>query len=126
MTIYRGIGLAIVFCWFFFGGIGHFMATEFFVNIVPPFVPYPHAAVYVSAVFELLGALGVLIPATRRWAGYGLILLTLCVSPANVYMWMYPERFPEFSPVFLSLRLLIQVLLLACIWWSTQESRPTR
>lgn len=123
MSLYRKLGLGIVFCWFFFGGIGHFVATDFFTSIVPPYVPSPRTVVYVSGVFEILGALGILIAATRFWAGIGLFLLTLCVTPANVHMWMHPEQFEGFSPTMLSLRLVIQVLLLACILWSTQPPR---
>ncbi|MGH8530569.1 MAG: DoxX family protein [Nevskiales bacterium] len=120
MSIYRKIGLGIVFAWFFFGGIGHFLMTDFFVSIVPPYVPYPRAAVYLSAVFELLGAFGVLIAATRQWAGWGLILLTLAVTPANVHMWLHPEQFSQYHPELFGLRLAIQAVLLICIWWSTR------
>lgn len=123
MSLYRKLGLGIVFCWFFFGGIGHFVATDFFISIVPPYVPSPRTMVYVSGVFEILGAIGVLIAATRFWAGIGLFLLTICVTPANVHMWMHPEQFEGFSPTMLSLRLVIQVLLLACILWSTQPPK---
>ncbi len=123
MSRYRKLGLGIVFCWFFFGGIGHFIATDFFTSIVPPYVPSPRTVVYVSGVFEILGAIGVLIAATRFWAGIGLFLLTICVTPANVHMWMHPEQFEGFSPTMLSLRLVIQVLLLACILWSTQPPK---
>ena len=57
MKIPQKIGLAIVFSWFFFGGVGHFVITDFFVSIVPPSIPWPLAAVYVSGVFEILGAI---------------------------------------------------------------------
>lgn len=114
------IGLAIVFGWFFFGGIGHFVMTDFFVNIVPPYVPNALMMVYVSGLFELLGAFGILLPATRRLAGLGLFVLTLCVTPANVHMWLHPDLFPDFPAWTYSVRLVIQVLFLACIWWSTQ------
>ena len=51
-------GLAFVFLWFLIGGIAHFVATEIEMRIVPPYVPWPRAAVLVSGVFELLGAAG--------------------------------------------------------------------
>ena len=86
---------------------------------MPPYIPFHLAAVYVSGVFEILGALGLLFARTRRLAGMGLFILTIAVSPANIYMWMNPALFPDVSEFFLSLRLLVQVLLLACIWWST-------
>lgn len=119
MTI-KNLGLAIVFFWFFGGGIGHFVMTDFFVSIMPPYIPLHLELVYISAVFEILGAVGILIPRFRVWAGNGLIVLTLCVSPANVHMWLNPELFPDVTPAFLSTRLVIQVLLLLCIWWSTR------
>ena len=117
---YKLAGLAFVFLWFFGGGIGHFVATGFFVGIVPPYIPWPLAAVYVSGVFELLGAFGLIPQATRPWAGWGLLLLIACVTPANVYMWQHPELFPKFPPALLGIRLVIQVLLVMVVWWSTR------
>ena len=112
------IGLAIVFLWFFIGGIAHFAATELEATIVPPYIPWPVAAVLVSGVFELLGAAGILVPSLRRAAGIGLFLLTLAVTPAHFYMLQQPELFnvPLWA---LWLRLPVQVALLALIWWST-------
>ena len=115
-------GLSFVFLWFFIGGIGHFVATDFFVRIVPPYIPLPLMAVYVSGVFELIGAFALFSPALRPWAGYGLLLLIVCVTPANLWMWQHPDLFPQFPPPALSLRLVIQVLLIAVVWWSTQPA----
>lgn len=113
--------ISFVFIWFAVGGLGHFVAADFFIRIVPPYIPYPEAAVYVSGVFELLGAIGLLLPQWRRLAGIGLFALTLCVTPANVHMFLHPEQFalmpqPWLSGV-LGFRLLLQVFLLFCIWW---------
>lgn len=120
MTLARRIGLGIVFCWFFFGGIGHFVIPGFFISIVPPWVPWPAAAVYVSGVIEIALALALLRPAWRSLAGIGLIALTLAVTPANVHMWLNPHLFPDVPEPVLSIRLVVQVMLLACIWWSTR------
>jgi len=116
------IGLAIVFLWFFIGGIAHFVATDLEATIVPPYIPWPVAAVVVSGVFELLGAAGILVPSLRRAAGIGLFLLTLAVTPAHIYMLQQPELFnvPLWA---LWLRLPIQVALLALIVWSTWKPR---
>jgi uncharacterized membrane protein len=97
----------------------HFITPEFFLAIMPPYVPYHGAAVAISGVFEILGALGLLFKRSRRMAGIGLFVLTLSVSPANIYMSMNPELFRDVSELALTIRLVIQLLLLACIWWST-------
>jgi uncharacterized membrane protein len=127
----KSAAIAFVFIWFLLGGLGHFVTTSFFVGIVPPYIPWPELAVYVSGVFELLGAAGLLLPRWRRSAGLGLFLLTLCVTPANVHMWLHPERFPLMPQPWLSLvlsfRLLVQAFLLFCIWWGPirQPAAPT-
>lgn len=119
MSLAKRLGLAWVFLWFLPGGLGHFLKQDFFVSIVPPYIPWPVAAVEVSGVFEILGAIGVLLPATRRAAGIGLFLLTLAVTPANVWMLQHPELYPAFPVSALKWRMLIQVALLANIWWCT-------
>lgn len=113
-------GVAFVFMYFMLGGIGHFVFTQFFVNIVPAYIAWAHAAVYISGVFEILGALALCIPTLRRLAGWGLFALTLAVTPANIHMWLNSELYPDFPPALLALRLVIQVGLLWLIWWSTK------
>lgn len=125
MTLRRKLGLGFVFLWFFGGSIGHWFGRAFFISIVPPYIPYPEAAVYVSGVFEMLGAIGLCIAATRRWAGLGLFVLTICVTPANLHMFLHPELFPDVPRAFLGLRLVIQAFLLALVWWSTQTTDET-
>lgn len=129
LSLSKTAAIAFVFVWFFVGGLGHFVTPDFFVKIVPPYIPYAKAAVFVSGIFELAGAIGLLLPQWRRRAGIGLFLLTLCVTPANVHMWLHPEQFPllpepYLSPV-LTLRLLIQVFLLFCIWWGPIRKSAT-
>jgi uncharacterized membrane protein len=122
IPILKRIGLVLVFLWFLLGGVAHFSLTETEMRIVPAWIPWPRAAVLISGVFELLGAVGVLIPMTRRAAGIGLFLLTIAVTPANVFMLQHAELFnvPRWA---LIVRLPFQVLLLALILWSTW-SRP--
>ena len=118
----QAAGLLFIFLWFFIGGIMHFVATDTEARIVPPWMPWPVAAVLVSGVFELLGAVGILYPPTRKAAGIGLFLLTIAVTPAHVYMLQRPELFPV--PLWaLWLRLPVQLGLLWLIWWSTWKQR---
>ncbi len=53
--------------------------------MVPPFVPFPGAMVYLTGVLELLGAVGLFLAATRRAAGLGLTALFVVLLPANIY-----------------------------------------
>lgn len=113
---WRLAALVFVFLWFSIGGIAHFAATDIEMGIVPPYIPWPRAAVLISGVFELLGAAGLLWHATRRAAGIGLFLLTLAVTPVHFYMLQHPALFdiPYWA---LALRLPVQVALLGVIAW---------
>jgi uncharacterized membrane protein len=120
-------GLAFVFLWFFLGGIAHFVATGAEMRIVPPSIPWPRAAVLVSGVFELLGAFGLLWRPARRAAGWGLFALTIAVTPANVHMLRDAELFGSVPYWVLVVRLPVQVVLLALIYWSTAPTQlPAR
>lgn len=114
----RLAGRIFVSLWFFIGGIAHFVASETEVRLVPPYIPWPHAAVWVSGVFELLGATGLLFARTRRASGLGLFALTVLVTPVHIYMLQRPELF-EVPFWLLVLRLPLQVALLTLIAWST-------
>ena len=122
LKVARYIGLAVVFAWFMLGGISHFTNPDFFVAIMPPYLPWHLEIVYLSGALEILFAALLLLPSRRELAGNLLILLTLAVTPANVHMWLIPHLFPDVEPLFLTIRLVVQVALLALIWWSTRRS----
>jgi uncharacterized membrane protein len=124
MTPAKRAGLIFVFLWFFIGGSGHFIEPQFFQQIVPPWVPYPLETVYVSGLFELLGAFALFVPRLRPLAGIALFALIICVTPANIYMLQNAGHFPWVPVWALWLRLPIQVALLACVWWSTRPALP--
>ena len=121
---WRLAGLGFVFLWFFVGGIAHFVATAAEMRVVPPYIPWPRAAVLLSGVLEILGAAGLVWRATRRAAGLGLFALTIAVTPVHFYMLQVPELFnvPYWA---LLARLPLQVALLALIAWSTAHNALT-
>lgn len=110
------IGIGALVLWFLVGGLAHFVFTESEMRVVPPAVPWPRAVVLISGALELLGAAGLLWQPARRAAGVGLFLLTVAVTPANVYMLRHPELFDV--PLWaLWLRMPLQGALLALIAW---------
>ena len=69
-----------------FAGFLHFAIPEPFIKIVPGFLPYPAALVYISGVFEILLGLGLVFKATRWISAWGLVALFIAVYPANLNM----------------------------------------
>ncbi|AYO79782.1 MULTISPECIES: DoxX family protein [Sphingobium] len=64
-------------------GAAHLMRPDGFVAITPRWVPEPQTVVALTGIAELAGAVGLMIPATRRAAAIALALYALCVWPAN-------------------------------------------
>ncbi|MBP6773781.1 MAG: hypothetical protein KA154_12345 [Gemmatimonadaceae bacterium] len=101
---------------FLVSGTAHFVVPSSFDQIVPAWVPDARMATLASGAAELAGAIGLLIPATRVAAGWGLIALLLAVFPANVNMLQLARSAdaPSAYVAALWIRLPLQALL---IWW---------
>ena len=78
---------------FIAAGINHFIVPKTYMQIMPRYLPAHRELVYASGVAEAAGGVGLMIPATRRIAGWWLIATLVAVFPANVEMVLHPERF---------------------------------
>jgi uncharacterized membrane protein len=100
-------------------GVTHFVLTRTYEGIVPDYLPAHRALVVVSGVAEIAGGLGVMVPRrfpeVRKAAAWGIVVLLVCVLPANVWMVQHPERFPGVPVWAMWLRLPLQLVL---IWWA--------
>ena len=106
---------------FVVAGLNHFRNPGFYVGIMPTYLPWPLALVYVSGVAEaVLGAL-LLFPTWTVLAAWGLIALLIAVFPANVHMAMHPDLYPSVPPTLLLIRLPVQGLLIAWAYWYTRR-----
>ena len=113
------IGLAALFITV---GIDHFVNPDFYLSIMPPAFPLHIEAVYISGVFEILGGIGVLIPKFRRFSGWGLVALLIAVYPANIYMAISPDTFPDIPVSALYFRLVLQFIF---FYWAYSVTRPS-
>lgn len=111
------VALAIAFV---AAGGNHFVNPDFFLAIMPPYLPAHLELVRLSGAFEIAGGIGVLIPAWRSAAGWGLVALLIAVFPANLHMALHPELFSDVSSLGLYLRLPIQLLFIAWAYWATR------
>jgi uncharacterized membrane protein len=76
--------LMIVF--YVVAGINHFINTPLYIRIMPPWLPYPSALVYVSGIAEIAFGLLLIFRVTRRAAAWLVIALLVAVFPANIQM----------------------------------------
>ncbi len=119
----QGIVVVLAAIFYVVAGALHFIKPVPYLRIMPPYVPWHAAMVRLSGAFEILGGFGLLLPATRRAAAWGLVALLIAVFPANVYMAVHPVETGAagIAPVLRWGRLPLQMLL---IWWLLWCTRP--
>ena len=98
-------------------GVLHIRAADAFLPIMPPGIPHPHTVIVLTGACELAGAVGLLVPRTRRAAGVALALYAVCVYPANIYHALAHRHVPPLpdSWWYHGPRLLFQPVL---VWWA--------
>jgi uncharacterized membrane protein len=118
----KTVGRSILAVLFVAAGINHFINPEFYLRMMPPYLPWRLPLVLISGAAESALGVGLLVPSLRKWAAWGLIVLLIAVFPANIYMTMHPELFPEIPVAALWLRLPLQALLVLWAFVYTRSS----
>ena len=117
----KKVSLALMIILYVAAGINHFINPGIYLNIMPPWVPMHDEMVFISGVCEILFAVLLIFPSTRRLGAWLIIILLIAVFPANVQMTIndYHQHNPK---LWLSiLRLPLQILL---IWWAYSFTKP--
>lgn len=104
-------------------GVAHFVRPEFYLRIMPPWLPWHDELVFVSGVCEVVAGVLVLIPRTRRAGGLFAIAVLLGVFPANVWMALDASVWPEVPMWARWARLPLQALLILWAWRATRTRK---
>ena len=108
---------------FALAGANHFINTGFYVDIMPPYLPWHVALVYLSGVAEIGLGLALLFRRTERIAAWGMVALIIAVTPVHVQMILHHELYPAYSQAALWARLLLQLVLVGLAYWFTRPRR---
>jgi uncharacterized membrane protein len=105
---------------FIAAGLNHFLNPALYKQIMPPYLPWHDALIYLSGIAEILFGVLLLIPTWTRVGAWGIILVLIAVFPVHIYMLLNAEQFP--IPTFLLwLRLPFQAVLIAWAYWYTRK-----
>jgi uncharacterized membrane protein len=102
-----------------FTAIGHFVFTKGMTMMLPDFIPFKTEVIYLTGVFEILAAVGLLIPGIRVWAGWALIIFFILVLPGNIkaavqHIDYQKGTFDGYGPDYLWFRVPLQILFI--VW----------
>ena len=102
-------------------GVKHFQDPSWFVQIIPPILPYKYELVYISGFFEVLLGILLMIQRFQSIAAKGLIALLICVYPANIYLAQTNGVAMGISPLIAWGRLPFQFVFIGLAYWHLKE-----
>ena len=107
-------------------GIRHFTSPQYFLDIVPPELPFKLFLVYLTGLIEIVGGAAILSSKTRKAGAYLLIFLLVSVFPANIYLYVSetPQSLLGISKMDALIRMPFQIPLILLAFWHSKENHP--
>ncbi len=81
----RKISLSAMVFTYFFAGLAHFLKADYYLSFIPAVVPQARFLVQLSGAAQIILAVLLAIPKTRRGACYAILLLWSISLPLNIY-----------------------------------------
>jgi uncharacterized membrane protein len=113
-----------LFMVFFSQGLGHFLETDFYLKMMPPYIPYPVPVVLFTGFCEALMAIFVLIPETKKYAARAMVVFLLAYLPALFYMLTNTHLFPEIARQLLIISFPVHIMLIVMCWYLSEWHSP--
>ena len=123
---YKLLTIYVMSFMYVFIGIRHFTNPQYFLDIVPPQLPFKLFLVYLTGLIEIVGGVTIFLPKTRKAGAYLLIFLLVSVFPANIYLYVSetPQSLLGISKMDALIRMPFQTPLILLAYWHSKENHP--
>ena len=123
---YKILTIFVMGVMYVFIGIKHFTDPQYFLDIVPPQLPFKLFLVYLTGLIEVVGGAAILAPKTRKAGAYLLIFLLVSVFPANIYLYVSetPQSLLGISETDALIRMPFQIPLILLAYWHSKKNHP--
>ena len=121
VTLSGRVAMSVMLC---FTAIGHFVFTQGMSMMIPPVVPFRIPVVYLTGIFEIMLAVGLLVPKLKVMTGWALIVFLVLMLPGNIYAAMHQVNYQKGTfdgpgLAYLWFRVPLQLLFIAWTYWSS-------
>ncbi|HEK20584.1 DoxX family protein [Mucilaginibacter sp.] len=120
MRIFKNISLVILVLLYLLAGINHFVHPQGYISIIPHYIPAPVAANYLAGALEIILALLMIRPATRKVASWCIIIILGAFMPVHISMLLHAPMqvgSVHVTPALAWIRLFLQPVLMLWAWW---------
>lgn len=117
-NLVQRIALYLMAAIYILAGINHFRAPEFYLRMMPPYIPNHELMILLSGVAEVLLGVLLLFGRTRKLASLGIIAMLIVFFTVHIYM--LQERHTVFADIpeaILWIRIPLQFVLIYWAYW---------
>ncbi len=100
---------------FIIAGIFHLIKPKAFMRIMPLYIPFHKALVYLSGIAEIFAGIGLLFEQTRTISIWSIIIMLILFFPVHIHMLINKKAGLNLPKSILIFRLLLQFVL---IYWA--------
>ena len=123
MSTLKKISLVLLIIGYVAAGINHFRIPQFYIGIIPAYMPFPNILNTLAGVLEIACGLGLILKSTRKFAAWGIVLLLIAFIPVHTAMLSGHTQLNG-APVhqfWAWVRLFFQPVLIVWAWWYTRD-----
>lgn len=81
----KQISFVVLVVFYILAGLNHFRDPDFYLPLLPDYLPYPRGINFVSGLLEILLGIGLVSKISRKWAVYAIIAMLLAFIPSHIY-----------------------------------------
>ena len=107
-------------------GINHFVDPDFYMKLMPGYLPLHYELVILSGITEVIAGAMLFYGPTVRLGAWGIVAMLVIFLLVHVHMIVHAELYPNVPLWVLWLRLVFQFLFIAWAWWYTRPEKPTK
>lgn len=82
---FRAFIVHALFMFYAAGGINHFINPQFYLPLIPPYLPFPEWINWLAGMAEIVLGLGVFFYPTRVWSARLIVVMLVAFIPSHVY-----------------------------------------
>jgi uncharacterized membrane protein len=122
MAIVKPIFKWLLVVFFVVGGVLHFINTDFYRPMMPPYIPEHDLMIYLSGLTEIIAGIMLAVPKISKWGAWFIIAHLIVFFTVHIYMIQEAEtEFADMPLALLWARIPLQFLFIAWAWWFTKE-----
>ena len=116
----KKISLYLMAVIYILAGLNHFRIPDFYLQMMPPYLPEPLFLIYLSGIIEVLFGVLLFFQKTRKFAAFGIILMLIAFFSVHIYMYQQGGAQFQVPDFILLIRMPFQFVLIAWAYLYTK------